>query len=410
MFRIGSTNIPGEKNISIALTYVYGIGPTRAVTIVNKLNISPHKKAANLTEDEIKAISEEIKHFPVEGELKRIEQEIISQETSLRTYRKPGQRSFRVIVIEAKKKRESGRYLEDLGFYNPHTKKVELDKANIQNILGFSVCEADMKEELKEKEKKINFRCLSCNQEYQTVSTLTSDAKVESCGNCVYPGASTSQARKGAVEKFRQRAQKSILKRGSQKRFTFRRGTNSLIQLFAITAKERTICCQPDESPFQTGTYGPYRQSQRLSIYQKYLQQLLAEKKAYYCFCSAAELAQEKEKYLRENQRSNYQYSRKCLNLTSEEIDFLLQKKQNYLIRFHTNQEKNYQLSDLVRGPIVFPGSDIEDFVLCRSNGVPLLNFAVVIDDHTMKISHILRGEEHLSNTAKQLVLYEALG
>ncbi|CAG8737464.1 4768_t:CDS:2 [Cetraspora pellucida] len=148
----------------------------------------------------------------------------------------------------------------------------------------------------------------------------------------------------------------------------------------------------------------------RLDIYQKYLQQLLTEKKAYYCFCSAVELAQEKEKYLRENQKSNYQYSRKCLKLTPQEVNLFLREKKSYLIRFHTNQTKNYQLIDLVRGQVVFPGNDIEDFVLCRSNGVPLLNFAVVVDDHTMKINQILRGEEHLSNTAKQLVLYEALG
>ncbi|CAG8650091.1 15954_t:CDS:2, partial [Racocetra fulgida] len=155
-----------------------------------------------------------------------------------------------------------------------------------------------------------------------------------------------------------------------------------------------------------------YRQYEdlRLDIYQKYLQQLLTEKKAYYCFCSAVELTQEKERYLQENQKSNYQYSRKCLKLTLEEVNLFLREKKSYLIRFHTNQEKNYQLIDLVRGQVVFPGNDIEDFVLCRSNGVPLLNFAVVVDDHTMEINYILRGEEHLSNTAKQLVLYEALG
>src|SRR6185437_4477300 len=98
----------------------------------------------------------------------------------------------------------------------------------------------------------------------------------------------------------------------------------------------------------------------------------------------------------------------KCLNLTEPQIKLLLQNKNDHLIRFQVNHKKSYEFPDLVRGKVVFQGRDIEDFVLCRSNGLPLLNFAVVIDDYLMKISHVLRGEEHLSNTGKQLVLYEA--
>jgi nondiscriminating glutamyl-tRNA synthetase len=167
---------------------------------------------------------------------------------------------------------------------------------------------------------------------------------------------------------------------------------------------------KPDESVFQPGDYGPYQQSQRLTIYQKYIEKLLNEKKAYYCFCSPEELAQEKVEYIKKNQKSNYQYSRKCLKLGKEEIKIFCQKKKKYVVRCYVPDDKNYELSDLVRGKIVFSGLDIEDFVLCRGNGMPLLNFAVVIDDYGMKISHVLRGEEHLSNTAKQLVLYELLG
>ena len=164
---------------------------------------------------------------------------------------------------------------------------------------------------------------------------------------------------------------------------------------------------KPDESFAQKGPFGPYRQSQRLEKYFKYLQRLLSEKKAYYCFCSSHELNEEKENYIKEKGRKNYQYSRKCLNLTKDQIDSLLSKKKNYLIRLYINRERNYEFYDLLRGKIIFKGSDIEDFVLCRSDGLPLMNFVVVIDDYLMKISHVLRGEEHITNTSKQLILYE---
>ena len=164
---------------------------------------------------------------------------------------------------------------------------------------------------------------------------------------------------------------------------------------------------KPDESLFQPGEYGPYQQTQRLDIYEKYIKRLLAEKKAYYCFCSPEELVQEKEQFIKENRRSNYQYSRKCLKLGEEKISSLLQKNP-YVIRLKIPRERDYFFPDLVRGEVRFKGRDIEDFVLFRQNGIPNFNFACVVDDYLMKISHVLRGEEHLSNTGKQLVLYEA--
>ena len=167
---------------------------------------------------------------------------------------------------------------------------------------------------------------------------------------------------------------------------------------------------KPDESIFQGGEYGPYRQTQRLGIYQKYIAKLLTEKKAYYCFCPPEELVHEKEQFIKENKRSNYQYSRKCLNLSETEVQFFLHEKKPYVVRLKVPHERNFFFHDLVRGEVNFKGKDIEDFVLFRQNGIPNYNFACVIDDHLMKISHVLRGEEHLSNTGKQLVLYEALG
>jgi len=166
---------------------------------------------------------------------------------------------------------------------------------------------------------------------------------------------------------------------------------------------------KPDESVFQLGDYGPYRQTQRLAIYKKYIQSLLAKKKAYYCFCSPEELAQEKEQFIKQNGRSNYQYSRKCLQLSEKEVRSFLYQQVPYVLRLKIPQEKNYSFQDLVRGEVNFAGKDIEDFVLFRQNGIPNYNFACVVDDYLMKVSHVLRGEEHLSNTGKQLVLYEAL-
>ena len=172
----------------------------------------------------------------------------------------------------------------------------------------------------------------------------------------------------------------------------------------------RWLGLKPDESIFQNGSFGPYQQSQRLTIYQNYITKLLQEKKAYYCFCSPQELEKEREKFFQENRRSNYQYSRKCLQLNESEIKSRLQNNQAYLIRFQVNRKRSYEFSDLVRGKIIFQGSDIEDFIIFRSNRIPTYHLAVVIDDYLMKISHVLRGEEHLSNTGKQLVLYEAFG
>jgi nondiscriminating glutamyl-tRNA synthetase len=166
---------------------------------------------------------------------------------------------------------------------------------------------------------------------------------------------------------------------------------------------------KPDKSIFQPGEYGPYRQIQRLDIYQKYIEKLIEEKRAYYCFCSPEELAQEKEEYIKENKKSNYHYSRKCLKLSVNEVQSFLQENKPYVLRLKVPQEKNYSFHDLVRGKVNFQGEDIEDFVLFRQNGIPNYNFACVVDDYLMKISHVLRGEEHLSNTGKQLVLYEAL-
>ncbi|MCE8162818.1 MAG: glutamate--tRNA ligase [Candidatus Moeniiplasma glomeromycotorum] len=173
----------------------------------------------------------------------------------------------------------------------------------------------------------------------------------------------------------------------------------------------RDLCwlgLKPDESVFQAGPCGPYRQTQRLLIYQKYVDQLIQTKKAYYCFCSPAELATEKTQYMQKTRSQNYQYSRKCLSLTEAQVDLFLQTKKEYLIRFQV-PHKSYQFNDLVRRKVV-QSQGIEDFIIFRSNGMPTFHFAVAVDDYLMKITHVLRDEGHLTNTAKQLVLCEAFG
>ncbi len=166
----------------------------------------------------------------------------------------------------------------------------------------------------------------------------------------------------------------------------------------------------PDESVFDGGDFQPYKQTDRVAIYEQFLSVLLTKKVAYYCFCSKSELGKERREYVANAGRSNYKYSRKCLSLTNEEVNSRLQMKQQYSIRFFVDRKKNYSFNDLIRGEVNFNGEDIEDFIICRENGIPLLNFSVTIDDHLMEISHVLRAEEHLSNTAKQIAIYRSFG
>lgn len=173
---------------------------------------------------------------------------------------------------------------------------------------------------------------------------------------------------------------------------------------------------QPDESSFISHDeltnkgkyYGPYKQSERKTIYKKHIDELLTKRKAYFCFCSEEDLRVEKEKFLSNNKRKNYQYSQKCLFLTKKNIKERLQKSTNYLVRFLVNKDEEYGFKDLLRGNITIKGEDLEDFVIYRSDQTPLYNLAAVIDDHLMNITHVIRGEDHITNTHKQIALYKA--
>lgn len=163
-----------------------------------------------------------------------------------------------------------------------------------------------------------------------------------------------------------------------------------------------------DEGPDIGGLWGPYRQSERLAIYNEYLHKLLAEDKAYYCFCSPEDLKLERDKAAKE--KRDYKYSGKCKTLSRDESNELLRSGQPAVIRIKAPAEGTMVVRDLIRGNVEFSNSLMDDFIIAKSDGWPTYNFAVVVDDYTMKISHVIRAEEHLSNTPKQMVIYNALG
>jgi nondiscriminating glutamyl-tRNA synthetase len=155
------------------------------------------------------------------------------------------------------------------------------------------------------------------------------------------------------------------------------------------------------------GNFGPYRQSERLETYSKYLEKLLAENKAYYCFCSKEELEAQRQ-YLMSIGKAPI-YPGRCANLSKEEVKKLKAEGKPSIIRFRVPIKK-VRFFDLIRGNIEFDSSLIGDFAIAKDLATPLYNFAVVVDDFEMKISHIIRGEDHISNTPKQILLQEALG
>ncbi len=170
-----------------------------------------------------------------------------------------------------------------------------------------------------------------------------------------------------------------------------------------------------DEGPDVGGQYGPYTQSERFDIYPKYVQELLDKGFAYECFCTPEELEAEKEEATKNKQA--YVYSKKCENLTEEQKAKLRAEGRKPAIRFSVEKARKafhespiVHFEDMVKGDLHQDTSLIGDFVIMKSNGSPTYNFAVVIDDMLMKISHIIRGEDHISNTFKQILIYEALG
>ncbi|WP_416046092.1 glutamate--tRNA ligase [Priestia megaterium] len=163
-----------------------------------------------------------------------------------------------------------------------------------------------------------------------------------------------------------------------------------------------------DESIDVGGEYGPYRQSERTEIYQKYTEELLEKGLAYHCYCTSEELEKE-----REEQQANSQmprYSGKCRNLTAEQRAELEAEGREPSIRFRVPSNKEIKWNDIVKDEVSFESEDIGDFVIVKKDGTPTYNYAVAIDDYLMKMTHVLRGDDHISNTPKQILVYEALG
>ena len=164
-----------------------------------------------------------------------------------------------------------------------------------------------------------------------------------------------------------------------------------------------------DEGPDAGGDHGPYRQSERLHIYRAHAVELMAGGKAYYCFCSEEDLEQERYHALRAGLPPKY--GGRCRNLTREEARRRVENGEPAVVRFRVpDEERELAFDDIVRGNVSFNSGVVGDFVLLRTGGVPAYNFAVVVDDALMEISHVIRGEDHISNTPRQLLLYEAFG
>lgn len=162
-----------------------------------------------------------------------------------------------------------------------------------------------------------------------------------------------------------------------------------------------------DEGPHIGGQYGPYFQSQRLDHYRAMAERLVADGHAYYCYCTPDEIKAKRE--AAEQAGGAWKYDRTCCALSAAEIASRAREQRPRAVRVKS-PERPVRFDDLVHGPIVFDGAHIEDFVILRSDGQPTYHLSVVSDDVEMKMTHVVRGDDHISNTPKQVILYEALG
>jgi nondiscriminating glutamyl-tRNA synthetase len=175
----------------------------------------------------------------------------------------------------------------------------------------------------------------------------------------------------------------------------------------AIMEDLRWLGLEWDEGPDAGGKHGPYRQSEREEIYQGYAQKLLKAERAYPCYCTPEELAQMREELLARGERPRY--LGRCRGLSPQQVQELESEGRKPSLRFLIPEGATI-LHDIIHGKKVFANDILEDFVIMRSDGRPAYNFAAVVDDALMEITHVIRGEDHLPNTPRQILLYEALG
>lgn len=163
-----------------------------------------------------------------------------------------------------------------------------------------------------------------------------------------------------------------------------------------------------DEGPVIGGACGPYIQSERLDIYQREVAALIESGKAYHCFCAAERLTQLREEQQKQNLQTKY--DKHCISLSREEREARIANGEQYVIRLNVEPGEKVAFDDVVRGHVEFDRETIDDQVLLKSDGYPTYHLANVIDDHFMKITHVIRGEEWLSSTPKHVLLYDAFG
>ena len=170
----------------------------------------------------------------------------------------------------------------------------------------------------------------------------------------------------------------------------------------------KSIGMQWDEGPDVGGDYGPYVQSARKDMYLPYAEQLVKAGKAYYCFCTEEELTARREEAQRRGE--TFKYDKHCLHLSEEEVQRRIRAGEPYVIRQNVPEHGEASFDDVLYGHIAVDCADLDDMILIKADGMPTYNFANVIDDHTMGITHVMRGNEYLSSTPKYNLLYEAFG
>ncbi|MEA3494298.1 MAG: glutamate--tRNA ligase, partial [Candidatus Margulisiibacteriota bacterium] len=163
-----------------------------------------------------------------------------------------------------------------------------------------------------------------------------------------------------------------------------------------------------DEGPNVSGNYGPYFQTERLAIHQKYAKQLVDGGKAYHCFCTPEELEKKRKEAAARKEAPRYDGA--CRKLSEEQIKKHLESGRKGVVRFRLPTAGDTIVEDMIRGKVKFQNDLLDDFVILKSDGFPTYNFACVLDDHLMEISHVIRGDDHLSNTPRQILLYQAFG
>ena len=176
----------------------------------------------------------------------------------------------------------------------------------------------------------------------------------------------------------------------------------------SILRSLRWLGLEWDEGPEIGGPYGPYFQMQRLDSYREALSRLLESEAAYYCYCTPEEL--EAERAAARASHTAYRYSRRCRSLTAAQRAAFEAQGRRPVVRFKMPDEGQTSFHDLIRGEITFENRELDDLVIVKSDGIPTYNFAAVVDDATMLISHVIRGEDHIANTPKQILIYQALG